>query len=128
MITGLQGSPTTVLTNLQYADVALIFEREDLRVVIIIKCIFLWYDAYLGLKINFHKSSLIFLGEINTANDFILEVMGYKEEKLLVKYLDISVKAGRLNRRDWLPSLMLLKEGLKVGETIIFGWKSHTTH
>lgn len=60
------------------------------------------YAQMSGLKINFNKSSVVFLGR---RNDFILSVLGCKEDYIPIRYLGISIKPGKLNKLDYNENL-----------------------
>jgi len=62
---------TNAVINLQFTDDTLIFETESLSQAMILKWILFCYEMWFGLKINFHKSYIIFLGEI-LVNSFLL--------------------------------------------------------
>ena len=45
--------------SLQYADDTIIFSSMDDRYLLNLKCILLWYEKFLGMRINFHKSEIV---------------------------------------------------------------------
>lgn len=49
------------------------------------------------MKINFNKSALVFLGE---RNQFISGIWRCKEGRFPIKYLGLSIQAGKLKKRD----------------------------
>ena len=56
-----------------------------------------------GLKINYYKSVLIFLGEIST-NSFLLSlIFNYPIQRLSITYLGLSLTLRSLNKPKWIP-------------------------
>lgn len=76
---GLPGCNTVSITKLQYADDTLLFENYDLREAIVMKSILVYFEAWSGLQINYHKSSMINLGKRNINLMLIQSIFGYKE-------------------------------------------------
>ena len=64
----------TSVINLQYADDTLLFGRDTLGPALALKGILLCFEKWSGLRINFHKSALIFLGDISM-NNFLISLI-----------------------------------------------------
>jgi len=65
---------TNSVINLHYADASLIFEKECMTQAMILKWILFSYMRWSRLKINYHRSSLVFLREI-LVNNFRLSLV-----------------------------------------------------
>lgn len=100
MLCGLPGSPNLEFTKLQYVDDTLIFNRCDLRLAIILKCILSYFELWSGLIINYHKSSMIPLNGHPFISKFILAIFGCKQESLPINYMGVLLDKGRLSRRE----------------------------
>lgn len=93
----------TSIINLQYADDTLLFGRSNIKQAVILKWILRCFEVWSGLKINFHKSSLGWLGKRSSVSSFIVSIFGYKEEGFLLKYLGILLRPNKLQRAYWTP-------------------------
>ena len=65
-----------VAINLHYADDTLIFKKECLPPVMVLKGVLLCHEKWFDFKINYHKICLIFLGEI-LANSLLSLIFNY---------------------------------------------------
>ena len=85
---------TNVVINLHYADDTLIFEKECLPPVMVLKGVLLCHEKWFSLKINYHKICLIFLGEI-LANSLLSLIFNYPVQWLPITFWDYhSLVAG----------------------------------
>lgn len=82
------------------ADDTLIFGNKDIGQASVIKCILVCFQAWLGLQISFHKSSMINMDKWNLQSMLIQSIMGCKTEKLSFKYLGVPIRANRLVSQD----------------------------
>ena len=96
-----------VVTNLQYADDTLIFEKDCLFQASVLKWILICYKRCPGLKINFYKSLLIFLGEVTPNNQLISQVFNCQVHKFPINYLGLPLLVGRLKKSLW--NLILIR-------------------
>lgn len=87
--------------NFQHADNTLLLGQCSVKQAIIIKWILCCFDVWSGLKINYHKNSLINLGKENLSMVLIRSFFKCREEQLLIRYMSIPLEAGKLKRRDW---------------------------
>lgn len=56
------------------------------------------------------------MGWIDASKQFILNMLGCREEVLPVKCLGILINAKRLNRQNWIPLFEALEKDRNVGE------------
>jgi len=94
---------TNAIINLHYMDDTLIFGKEELPQAMVLKWILFCYEKWSGLKINYHKSSLIFLGEIMLNSLFNSLVFYCPVQRLPISYLRIPLSLGRPNKLQWRP-------------------------
>lgn len=99
MVHGLSGSSTTIFINLQYEDDTFIFRNCDIKQAISLKEILWFFEIWSGLKSNFHKNSLVLLGQKNFTSWFIVSISWCKDDLFPIRYMGIlesgpTVKAG----------------------------------
>ena len=70
---------TNSVINLHYADASLIFEKECMTQAMILKWILFSYKRWSRLKINYHRSSLVFLREILVNNFHWFSIVQFKD-------------------------------------------------
>lgn len=88
LITGLLASNQKILSYLQYADDTIIFGDLKLEQTIMFKW-FLWtLEIWLGLKVNFHKGKVIFLGQEDMTNDIAENIIVCFRDELSIEYLE----------------------------------------
>lgn len=106
----------TLFTNLQYADDTLIFGKCNVGQAYIIKCSLVCFVTWSGLKINFHKSSIINLSRRNLETMIIQRTMGM-QGKIVPYFLGILITQGRSTKQNW--SVLINKLERKLD-----GWKA----
>lgn len=67
MISGLGASRKLSLVNLRYIDDTLLSGKMDIIQAVITQWILHFFEFWSKMRVNFHKSQLIFLGEIDTS-------------------------------------------------------------
>ena len=60
--------------NLKYVDDTILFGIDNLPRAMVLKGVLRCFELWSGLKINFQKSSLIFLGDIS-ASSFLISLL-----------------------------------------------------
>ena len=64
--------------------------------------ILLWFEIVSGLKINLDKSELVPMGVVPNF-EILVDVLGYKQGSLPMKYLGLSLGAKWKDRAVWNP-------------------------
>jgi len=67
----------------------------------VLKWVLLYYEKWPGLKINYHKSSLVFLGDISFNNYLISLVFNCSVQKLPITYQGLPFASCRLKKQRW---------------------------
>lgn len=67
----------------------------------------------MGLKVNGHKSQLIFLGDVDNRGAAIEKILGCTRGEFPILYLSIPIRPGRLRKEDWLGLLEKFQKRLK---------------
>lgn len=101
LIEGLLGNSSIQIINIQYVDNTLIFSNCNIHQATLLKGIMRCFELWLGLSINYHKSSLIILSERSLTSEFIFPIFGCRKESLPVSYLGIPIKNRKLTKREW---------------------------
>lgn len=91
---------------------------KDIKQAVVFKWILRCFETWSGLKHNFHKSSLFWLGERSFLLSFIIHIFGCKEEDFPLKYLGVPLSPNKLKRMDWTPLLESFERKLE-------GWKEN---
>jgi len=82
----------------------------------ILKWVLFCYEMWSGLKINFQKIFLIFLGDILINNLLLSRVFSCPVQRLSVTYLGLSISLGVLKKSWWRPLIDTVQKRL-------VGWK-----
>lgn len=115
ILQGLAASNNIAITNLQYTDDTIIFGTYSITQAIIIKCTEIWSE----LKVNYHKSHILFLGDHDIGMMITEKIMGCLRGNSPFTYLGILLREGKLGRQDW--SVIIEKASEKViGKRILF--------
>ena len=77
--------------------------------------ILIWFEVVSGLKINLGKSELVPVGVVHNF-DLLLNVLGYKQGSLPMKYLGLPFGANFKDKTIWNPILEKMERNLA-------GWK-----
>ncbi|KAL4189544.1 hypothetical protein AMTRI_Chr08g207650 [Amborella trichopoda] len=87
-----------IISHLQYADDTLIFcdasEEQMQNLIIFLLCC----QLALGLKVNFHKTSIVSISCSNNFLDSLVSILGYRVEKFPLIYLGVSISTRNLTR------------------------------
>ena len=102
-------------SHLLFANDTLIFCDADLDQILILCMILIWFEAVSGLKINLGKSELVPVGVVHNI-DLLLNVLGYKQGSLPMKYLGLPLGANFKDKTIWNPILEKMERKLA-------GWK-----
>jgi hypothetical protein len=76
------------ISHLLFAGDTLIFCGENPDHLCHLCCLFLCFEAVLGLKINLAKSELVPVSNVNNVED-LARILGCKVSSLLMKYLGL---------------------------------------
>ncbi|KAL0439857.1 UNVERIFIED_CONTAM: LINE-1 reverse transcriptase [Sesamum latifolium] len=102
------------ILNLCFADDVLIFGSGNTHSVSIIKDSLAEFVAMSGLHVNPSKSQIILSKSVRSERQSILDLMGFQEGTLIIKYLGVPLVASRLTIADCQP-LLLKIEGRLAG-------------
>ena len=90
-----------IVINLQYAGDTLLFGKENLPQTMILKWVLMCYAKWSSLKINYHKSSLNFFGDISVNTYLISLVCNCPMQKLPIIHLGLPLTTGKLSKPLW---------------------------
>jgi len=102
----------TVVSHLQYADDTLCIGEPTVDNLWLLKAVLRGFEMASGLKVNYHKSSLI---GVNVQRDFMeaaCKFLHYREGVVPLKYLGLQVGANSIKVSTWVPMLDQLKKRL----------------
>jgi len=108
------GSKEVDVTFLQYADDALFFCEDSWSNVVSIKAILRGFEIASGLKVNFHKSSLVGLNVENSNLRCYSNLLNCGQMGYPFKYLGLEVGGNPRKKTFWKPVLEKLKARLSV--------------
>ncbi|GFZ12923.1 violaxanthin de-epoxidase-like protein [Actinidia rufa] len=91
------------VVNLCFADDLLIFCNGDTTSVGLIKEALTELENLSGLSPNLGKSSVFFSGVMETQKKAILDILGFREGKMPVRYLGLALLTSKLKYSDCLP-------------------------
>jgi hypothetical protein len=89
------------LSILKYADDIVLFLENDFEKARNMKLLLTAFEQVSGLKINFHKSELICFGDAQDSLDQYMEIFGYKQGDLPLRYLGIPIHFKKLRNSYW---------------------------
>lgn len=98
---GLPANKQSFITNLQYDDNTILIGRVDIKDAIVWKWILQTFELWSGLKINYNKSHIIFMGELNVDNVITEKIMGCTREGFPIKYLGVPLRGTKLRKENW---------------------------
>lgn len=90
------------ITHIFLADNTLLFYQAYVNSLLMLKYIFLCFQAVFSLKINLNESELVGIGTTNNGH-FPSRVLGYKANQLPTKYLDMPLGAKFKDGSSWEP-------------------------
>jgi len=118
LIRGLNvGTDEIQLTHLQFADDTLVFCEADEKYVRSIKGIFLSFQAFSGLCVNYKKSGLLVLGKDDAWVQKVEKELGCTRIQLPMNYLGILLGANMRKASSWQSVLDKVQKRL-------LSWKS----
>jgi len=89
------------LAILQYADDTVLFMEHDLEKARNMKLLLCAFEEISGLKINFHKSELLYFVEAQDSSQLYLNLFVCKSGDLPLRYLGIPIHYRKLRNIDW---------------------------
>ena len=111
---------------LQYVDDTILLLEDDLEQARNLKFVLCLFEQMSGLKINFHKSEVICLGNAKERCADFEEIFTCKAGELPMKYLGIPIDEKRLSLKDWKPVLEKHENKLSCwqGKNLVIGGRS----
>ncbi|KAL0292601.1 UNVERIFIED_CONTAM: hypothetical protein Sradi_6983500 [Sesamum radiatum] len=107
------------IINLCFADDVLIFCAGTHQSVSLIKDSLSTFAAMAGLHVNPNKSQIILSKSVRTGRQHLINLMGFREGNLPIKYLGVPLVASRLTIEDCKPLLHKIDSRLA-------GWSHHS--
>lgn len=83
------------ITNLQYTVDIIIFGNIDIKKTIIWKWIIHTIQIWSRLTINYEKSQIIFMGEVNMEGWIVEQILEYPRGTFPIKYLGVPLTEKR---------------------------------
>ena len=96
----LEGLGSSSVVNLQYAHDTLLFGKANVGWAIVLKWILCRFEMWSGLKINFHKSACILIGQISCQTNLIPLIFNCQMEVFPTKFLGLPLREGALKGGD----------------------------
>ncbi|KAL0293843.1 UNVERIFIED_CONTAM: hypothetical protein Sradi_6917400 [Sesamum radiatum] len=93
------------ILNLCFADDVLIFCAGTINSVSTIKATLLEFAELSGLRVNPGKSTIILSKSVHRDRQAIIDLIGFQEGSLPIKYLGVPLSSSRLTRTDCQPLL-----------------------
>lgn len=101
LVRGLSAVRNINITNIQYADDTMIFAKTTIEEVVVWKWILHTFEMWFGLKINYNKSQIFFVGEIDMKAIIVEKILGCSRGEFPMKYLEVLIKKTSLKKEDW---------------------------
>jgi len=95
------GKEGTHITHLQFADDTLIFCEAKKHYLLRIKNILLSFQAFLGLRVNYHKSGLLVIGKDEVWGQQVAKLLDCTIIQLPMMYLGIPLEASMRKSTSW---------------------------
>jgi Reverse transcriptase (RNA-dependent DNA polymerase) len=102
------------IVNLQYADDTLIFLKANAKMVENLKRLFISFEGFSDLKVNFAKSELIPLNISSSQAFHFSQILRCKLGKLSIKYLGISLHWKAPSKEVWMDLVHKVQSRLQV--------------
>lgn len=102
------------LSLLHFADDTLIFIPAELDRVKNLRRVLWCFEIISGLKINFHKSSIVGLNVDSSLQSLTSSVLGCKTDSLPTKYLGLPLSNIRITLADWAPLINKVQQRLAL--------------
>ncbi|KAL0287140.1 UNVERIFIED_CONTAM: hypothetical protein Sradi_7131400 [Sesamum radiatum] len=106
------------LVNLCFADDVLLFCRGDGQSIQVIKEVLTEFAAMSGLHINPLKSQIILSRSVQSQRQQLIDIMGFQEGTLPLKYLGVPLVASRLSIADCQPLIQKVEGRLAGWNTL----------
>jgi len=106
------------ISILQDADDTLLFWSNNINEALALKWILNCFEEWSGLRINFHKSSLLPLGGRSEMTIQLASIFNCVDEYFPIQYLAVPLRPGTPKRSDWLPLI-------KKNKRKLAGWKGN---
>ncbi|KAL4187185.1 hypothetical protein AMTRI_Chr09g17650 [Amborella trichopoda] len=90
--------PHPTISHLQYADDILIFCEANEEQMQNLSTFLLCCQLALGLKVNFHKTSIVSISCSDSFLDSLASILSCRVEKFPLKYLGVSISDRKLTR------------------------------
>jgi hypothetical protein len=91
------------VTHLQYADDTIIMIQPEALDITNLKFLLQCFESMLGLRINFHKSEVLVLGDPDLGQLRIANMLNCKQETFPFTYLGLPIGERALLASDWGP-------------------------
>lgn len=111
-IEGLPTARSVTFTNLAYADDTIIFKHCNILQACAIKWILNCFEAWSGLRIDYHKNSLALTGQVNITSKLIVQIFGCKESNFPILYLEIPIGPSKIKKLVWDPVIKRVNKRL----------------
>ena len=99
------------VSHLLFADDTLIFSDAKPDHTFNLRLLFTWFEAVLGLKINFNKSEMVPVGNVPDLKD-LAGIMGCKIIQIPMTYLGLPLGANFKSKSIWDPILEKMERKL----------------
>ena len=100
-IKGLGNFHNKDIINLNFADDTLLFIKADYKMIETRKWIFIGFENWSGLKVNFTKSEIIPLNISEAEGIELAHILGCKIGKFPITYLGVPLSWSKLRNKDW---------------------------
>jgi hypothetical protein len=110
---------------LQYADDTILLLQNNLYQARNLKILLCLFEQMTGLKINFHKSEIYFLGRAVERKNEFEEIITFCSGVLPMKYLGVPIDEKRIRNIDWKPAENKMESKLQCwqGKGLAMGGK-----
>lgn len=112
---------------LQYADDTLILLKGTVQQVIVLKEILDTFACFLGLKINYHKSTLIPIHMSNEDTNTATNTLQCPISSLLCNYLSIPLATSKIPHRPLQPIIDKVDRRLAGWIPSLLSWEGRVT-
>ncbi|XP_026437186.1 uncharacterized protein LOC113335301 [Papaver somniferum] len=104
------------ITHLQFADDTPVFLKNDQQSIVHLRNILIWFEIISGLKVNFHKTALMPVGEVLNL-DSLAASMGCRTQNLPTSYLGLPLGEPYRSNIKWIKII-------EIFEARLSAWKS----